>query len=158
MLVSAVLVGMSAVGFGLFCGFILAMASVVQAVLDDLPAPEYTRVMQGIIAHGRRSWVVKVLLLVPLFAAFVVLPLLWQARTVFVLLLVSTLVFLAGALVTSRRLAEPLYDVIMQWDAQAPPDDWTAQRRRWFQINLIRASSAFVACALATIAVTILVS
>lgn len=130
---------------GLFCGFIVAMTSVVQAMLDDLSAAEYARVMQRIIERGRQSVIVKILLLLPLALSIVVLVLTWQNRSVFLLTLTGALVFFAGALLVSRQIAEPLYDVMMNWDIEALPPDWGMCRQRWLQINLIRAASAFAA-------------
>jgi len=39
---------------------------------------------------------------------------------------------------TSRYFAEPLYDVFVGWDIDAPPDDLQRARERYFRINAIR--------------------
>ncbi len=142
---AALLLSLASIGAGLFSGFVVAMASVVQAMLDDLNCTEYTCVMQRIIARGRESVVVKVLLLGKLLVGVVAMVLAWPQRGVFVLALVGWVVFFVGALLVSRQMAEPLYDIVMSWDVQAPPPDWEHYRRRWHQINWISSGAAFVA-------------
>jgi hypothetical protein len=60
----------------------------------------------------------------------------------------ATLAFLAGPILTSRFAAEPLYDVMLGWDADDPPPDWQAARARYYRINVVRASCSLAAFAL----------
>jgi hypothetical protein len=48
---------------------------------------------------------------------------------------VGLLAFWGGIILTSRNVAEPLYDVFVGWDADAPPDDWRRARERYFRLN-----------------------
>jgi hypothetical protein len=45
-------------------------------------------------------------------------------------------------------VAEPLYDVMLSWDAHRPPADWLATRARYYRINAIRATGSLAALVL----------
>jgi len=64
----------------------------------------------------------------------------------------AVVVFLAGPILTSRFAAEPLYDVMLGWDADDPPPGWQAARDRYYRINAVRMSSSLIAFALLTAA------
>ena len=57
-----------------------------------------------------------------------------------------------GPILTSRFAAEPLYDVMLGWDADDPPPGWQAARDRYYRINAVRMSSSLIAFALLTAA------
>lgn len=127
----------------LFAGFILAMMSVIHAMLGQLEDDAYRQAMQGIIRFGRPSPVVYVTLLGPILLALAILGLLVVNEAVTSAVFVLTLV--GGALQTvtviaSRLLAEPLYRQVMAWEsAEDMPLDWrTTVWERWFVINQIR--------------------
>ena len=64
----------------------------------------------------------------------------------------------AGPLLVSNRLAEPLYDVMLAWDPDAPPADWEATRARYFAINRIRSRSTWAAFGLFLTALVVLLA
>jgi hypothetical protein len=45
-------------------------------------------------------------------------------------------------------VAEPLYGVMLAWDAHHPPGDWLATRARYCRINAIRTTGALAALVL----------
>ncbi len=63
----------------------------------------------------------------------------------FVLTLVGLLAFWCGPILTSRFLAEPVYDIFLNWEIDAPPEDWLKARERYFRINVIRGLGSVVA-------------
>ncbi|NDJ35923.1 MAG: DUF1772 domain-containing protein [Chloroflexi bacterium] len=123
----------------LFAGFALAMGTVINGMLGDLPPEQYLSTMRGIITHGRTSVTVSGLVVGPVSLGIFLLLLRLPAIDTpgFVLSAGGTAAHLTGALLVSRFVAEPLYDTIMAWDT--PPTDWPDYRRRWARINLIRA-------------------
>jgi len=101
--------GLAALGAGLFAGIIAAMVGVIQRMLNTLTAEAYTPVMQGIITSGRRSLVVWLCLLVPLLSGLLSLILLRNERggAGFTLALSAYLVFIIGPIGISRQFNEP---------------------------------------------------
>lgn len=142
--------GLSALGAGLFAGIIAAMVGVIQRMLNTLTAEAYTPVMQGIITSGRRSLVVWLCLLVPLLSGLLSLILLWNERggAGFTLALSAYLMFIIGPIGISRQFNEPLYDHILRWSTEGIPTNWQFYRNRWFQFNLLRLLTALLACCL----------
>jgi hypothetical protein len=66
----------------------------------------------------------------------------------FVLTALGLAACVAGPLLTSRFLAEPNYEVMLGWDPDAVPANWTEVRGRYFAINWARAAATWVAFAL----------
>lgn len=132
---------------GLFAGFLLAMATVVQKTLEDLPAEAYAHTMQRIIVNGRASRVVLALVLAALILGLIVLVLLAieGAWDIFALALVGGVAHLSGGLLVSRYIAEPVYDTIMAWDVESLPQDWADYPQRWFRINQMRLAGTWIA-------------
>jgi len=63
----------------------------------------------------------------------------------FVLTLVGLLALWCGPILTSRFLAEPIYDIFLSWEIAALPEDWLTARERYFRINLIRGLGSVIA-------------
>lgn len=147
-----ILLGISALCSGLFAGFILAMLSVVEQTLRGLSAERYAHTMQGIITNGRKSHVVLILLLLPIPTTLVALTAL-PLNEVFILAFAGALVYLSASLLVSNRIAEPLYDTMMAWSPDAPPDDWQVYRKRWFRINQLRFAGSLIGCVLYALAI-----
>ncbi len=124
----------------LFCGFILAMATVVQKALESLDYRGYCAAMGGIIASGRKSKTVLVLIFLPILLYIAVPVFAWQElSTLFRILIVGAgVLYLSGALLASRYWAEPLYDRIMALPEAEVTGEWKEFRKRWRRINLVR--------------------
>ncbi|MFP2904717.1 hypothetical protein ACLESD_06605 [Pyxidicoccus sp. 3LFB2] len=140
---------------GLFSGLLAAVLFLLQKLLKGLTGAEFTVVMQRFLPVARKAPVNQVLVVVSMVAPVLALVLgrgqLGSAR--FLLILVGALVFVAGTFAVSRYAAEPLYDVILAWDARALPGDWLAVRQRYFRINQVRLVSSSLAFLLLLLAV-----
>lgn len=125
-----------------FAGVIAAMAGVIQWMLNDLNYAGYRVAMQGIIWQGRRSPIIWILLLTPIVSSGVALYLLAAEanQTVFWLVITGAGLYLLGAILVSRILNEPFYDVVMQWEADTEPENWQKMRMKWFRYNILRLS------------------
>ena len=154
--VSVVLLMAAVILTGLFAGFLLAMATVVQRMLEGLEAMPYVEVMQGIIREGRASAAVKIGLLGPLaLGVLAAVALVLDGSPSFatlVVLVLGLVVQALGPLGLSRWWAEPLYDRIGAWSVQAPPEGWMDARRTWGRINRWRAALAILAFVLLLLA------
>jgi hypothetical protein len=56
----------------------------------------------------------------------------------FVFTLLGLLAFWGGPILTSRFFAQPLYEVFLGSEIDAPPDNWQNARERYFRLNAIR--------------------
>jgi uncharacterized membrane protein len=145
------------VGAGGFVGVICAMAGVIQWMLNGLPYNEYRLAMQGIIVQGRRSILIWIVLLVPLFAGGGALWTLWgQGQdTAFWFTALGMLIFFIGPVMGSRLLNEPWYDKVMQWQADYAPANWQRERMRWFSFNVVRLTTGLSGCVLLAAALAV---
>lgn len=125
---------------GLFTGLLLTMLWIFEPLLDSLSAAEYAELMQRFLQVARRSPLNIALMLISLIAPIPALVKLVQTPNslVFLLTLAGAIAFFVGMFLVSRFLNEPLYDEIMSWQPQTPPDDWQQARRRWHGLNLVR--------------------
>ena len=64
-------------------------------------------------------------------------PFLWTA--------VGFALVLVGPFYVSRWVAEPNYDVILGWDPDDIPSDWTRIRRKYFALNWLRGAFTWAA-------------
>jgi hypothetical protein len=128
---------------------LVAVVALLQQTLKPLSASEFATVMRHFLPVARKAPANYALVLTPLLLPPVALALAWDqvASPWFSLTLVGWLSFVFGPFLTSRFGAEPLYDVILGWPAQAPPADWQTIRERYFRLNLVRligSGSAFL--------------
>jgi len=70
-----------------------------------------------------------------------------KEKGVFILLLIAT-VFLIISGLTTKFGNQPINSVVMTWDMNTPPDNWTALRDQWWTYHIIRTSTAIVALCL----------
>lgn len=140
---------------GLFSGLLAAVLFLLQKLLKELPGAEFTVVMQRFLPMARKAPVNQVLVMASMLAPVAALVLGWSevGSTRFLLTLAGALVFSAGVFAVSRYAAEPLYDVILGWNARALPADWLAVRQRYFRINRVRLASSSLAFLLLLLAV-----
>ena len=141
------LLGIAVVSTGLFTGLLMTILAFFQKALKDLTGPQFALVIQrflGIVrTHPLNYTMVFTSGFVPI-AALVVLredP----GSAEFVLTLVGLLAFWCGPILTSRFLAEPVYDIFLNWEIDAPPEDWPKARERYFRINAIRGLGSVIA-------------
>jgi uncharacterized membrane protein len=131
------LMAISVVSTGLFAGLLLTVVFFFQKALRELSGPQFALVMQRFLAIARTHPLNYAMTLISGFVPIVTLILLREhpGGGAFVFTVAGLLAFWAGPILTSRYVAEPLYDVMVGWDADAPPADWQRARERYFRMN-----------------------
>jgi hypothetical protein len=112
---------------GLFTGLLMTVVFFFQKALRDLSGPQFALVMQRFLAITRTHPLNYAMTLISGFVPVATLILLLRHP--------GSGAFWGGIILTSRYVAEPLYDVFVGWDADAPPDDWRRARERYFRLN-----------------------
>jgi uncharacterized membrane protein len=134
------LLAITVLSTGLFTGLLMTILFFFQKALRELSASEFALVMQrflGIVrTHPQNYAMVLTSGFVPI-AALVVLRA-HPGSAAFVLTLVGLVAFWCGPILTSRFFAEPIYDIFLGWEIDAPPEDWQRARERYFRMNAIR--------------------
>ena len=134
---------------GLFTGLLMTIVAFFHRVLRDLAAPEFTLVMQRFLGVTRTHPLHYGLVITSTLAPVAALVSLRESvgSPSFVLLLAALMSFFAGPVLVSRYAVEPIYDVVLGWKSQSPPEDWRVARDRYFRLNAIRgfgSGAAFV--------------
>lgn len=70
-----------------------------------------------------------------------------KEKGAFILLLIATIFLIISGL-TTKFGNQPINSVVMTWDMNTPPDNWTALRDQWWTYHIIRTSTAIVALCL----------
>lgn len=150
MTAARIVLAVAVVSTGLFTGLVLYIVGMFQPLLSQLSGSEFTVVMDRFLPAARKNFLNYLFTLTSLLAPLVALFLLRNHTDspMFWLTLAGWLAFFAGPILGSRFVAEPLYDVILGWDAQAPPADWLATRARYYRINAIRTTGSLAALVL----------
>ena len=131
------LMAITVLSTGLFTGLLMTVVFFFQKALRDLSGPQFALVMQRFLAITRTHPLNYAMTLISGFVPIVTLIMLRQqlGSGAFLFTLGGLLAFWGGIILTSRYVAEPLYDVFVGWDADAPPDDWRRARERYFRLN-----------------------
>jgi hypothetical protein len=147
MTLARILLGAAVVTTGLFSGLVLYIVGMFQPLLSQLTASEFTVVMDRFLPAARKNPLNWLFTLTSLLAPVVVLILLRDHRdsAMFWLTVGGSVTFIAGPILGSRLVAEPLYDVMLSWDAHDPPADWLLARARYYRINAIRTTGSMAA-------------
>lgn len=142
--------GLGVVAAGLWSGLLLTLTMILHPMYAPQDASGFTRDMCRFLPIARRSPTNYVLVSALLIAPVVALVGLRGEPTQapFVLTAVGLAATVAGPLLTSRYFAEPNYEVILSWKAEAVPTDWRTARARYFRLNWIRAVLTWFAFAL----------
>jgi hypothetical protein len=140
MTLTYVLLGVAVVSTGLFTGLLMTILFFFQRALKDLSGPEFALVMQRFLGIVRTHPLNYIMVITSGTAPIAVLVMLRQSpgSPEFALTLLGLLAFWCGPVLTSRFLAEPIYDVFLGWQSDAPPPDWRAARDRYFRLNVVR--------------------
>jgi hypothetical protein len=135
---------------GLCTGLVLYIVGLFQPLLTRLSDAEFTVVMDRFLPAARKNFFNYLFTLTSLLAPVGALILLREHTdtAMFWLTLAGWLAFLAGPILGSRFVAEPLYDVMLSWGAHQPPADWLATRARYYRINAIRTTGSLAALVL----------
>ena len=70
-----------------------------------------------------------------------------KSRTVFISLLVAAAFFIISGLVT-RLGNQPINAIVIKWQADSIPAEWTELRDQWWQFHILRTLSSLVGLAL----------
>ena len=97
-----------------FTGVVVFLSTVLRQAFDDLPPDVYQRVYGLVIRVGRRSVTIWSLVLLPVVALTAHLALGYGDA----LVVAGTLVYVAGAIVASRLVNEPLYTRLLDADPE----------------------------------------
>lgn len=135
---------------GLWSGLLGMLTLVMHKMLAALEGPSFLGFMRAFLPVGRKAWFNYVCAIGMAVAPIVALVLLWgdEISTSFVLTAIGLVFVVVGVYVVSNVWKEPLYDVILAWDADALPADWEAGRSKYFTINWIQLVSTWAAFAL----------
>ena len=143
--------GVGIVSVGLFSGLLMTVVFLLHPMFRAMSGPDFATTIERFLAVARVApinWAMVLVSPAAMIAAIVLLAGEDGTTTPLVLTIIALVSFFLGPFLTSNRLAEPLYDVMVGWDNDAPPDDWKTVQRRYFVINYVRLSfcfSAFVA-------------
>ena len=154
MIATRVVLAVAVLTTGLFTGLLVYIVGMFQAMLSALDGTRFTAVMGRFLPAARKNVLNYLFTITGLTAPVVTLVLLRTHldSAMFWLTAAAVVVFLADPILTSRFAAEPLYDVMLGWDADDPPPGWQAARDRYYRINAVRMSSSLIAFALLTAA------
>jgi hypothetical protein len=130
---------------GLWSGLLLTVTTLLHPMFRAMDGRRFALEMERFLPIAQRSptnWILVVGLLLAPVASLVALR---DGTTAFVLTAVGLAACVAGPLLVSRFLAEPNYAVILAWDPEAMPADWTRTRRLYFRLNWVRALATWSA-------------
>ena len=145
---------LSVVAAGLWSGLLLTITTILHPMFAPGDGRTFAVDMGRFLPTARTSptnyVLVSVLVIAPVVA---LIGLRNQPGSAPFILTAAGLVFtICGPLLTSRFLAEPNYEVILDWDPDDVPDDWQVARARYFRLNWIRGALTWAAFALFGIA------
>ena len=146
----------AAISTGLFTGLLMTILAFFQRVLKDLTAPEFTLVIQRFLGVVRTHPLHYGLVITSVLAPVVALLLLRGSAgsPAFLLILAGLVSFFA--VLASRYFVEPVYDIFLSWEVEAPPGNWRAARDRYFGLNVIRGIGSGAAFVLLLISLSLL--
>lgn len=70
-----------------------------------------------------------------------------DSKSVFITLLIATGFLIISGLVT-RFGNQPINSLIMTWNVNAPPANWTELRDKWWSFHIVRTLASFIALCL----------
>jgi hypothetical protein len=148
----------SVVFTGLWSGLLLMLTTVLHPVMESMDGRGFARFLHQFLPPARKAVSNYVAVLGMLFASLIALVALASGSggTPLALTAIGFALVVAGPLLVSNRLAEPLYDVMLAWDQDAPPADWEATRAHYFAINWIRSGCTWAAFGLFLAALVVL--
>lgn len=132
---------------GLFTGLMFTFMLVIQRMLANLTAPEYTRIMQGLIHGADDPPVVPAIVVISMLAPlYILIRLRKQGDTLlFKLTLIGFFVFVFGVFGITIGINAPINNQIVKWSPEAPPANWMALRDQWNNINWVRTPASGLA-------------
>lgn len=140
----------SVVFAGLWSGLLGMLTLVMHPMLADMNGAEFERFLRAFLPVARKAWFNYVCAIGMAVAPIVALIGLRDepSSISFVLAAIGLTIVIVGVYVVSNVWKEPLYDVMLRWDPEAMPADWSTGRQRYFAINWIQAASTWTVFAL----------
>lgn len=134
---------------GLWSGLLLTVTTLLHPMFAADDGPGFAGDLGRFLPTARKSPTNYILVIGLVVAPAMALVTMWDRRddAPFVLTAIGLVLAAAGAIVMSRRLAEPNYDVILGWDPASPPADWRQVRHRYFTYNWLRGALVWAAFA-----------
>ena len=141
---------LSVVLAALWSGLLLTLTTILHPMYAARDPRGFAGDLQRFLPVARRSATNYLLVIGLLVAPALAIASLWDDKGSAPFLLTATglALVLAGPFAVSRFLAEPNYDVIMRWQPDRLPADWTVARRRYFLLNWLRGALTWSALAL----------
>jgi hypothetical protein len=148
----------SVVFSGLWSGLLLMLTTVLHPVMEPMNGRAFARFLHRFLPPARKAASNYIAVIGMVLASLVALIALatGPGGTPLVLTAIGFALVVAGPLLVSNRRAEPLYDVMLAWDPDAPPADWEGTRARYFAINWVRSISTWAAFGLFLAALVVL--
>jgi len=130
---------------GLWSGLLGMLTLVMHKMLAAMNGGEFERFLRAFLPVGRKAWFNYVCAVGMGIAPIVALVFLWDDRgsAPFVLTAIGLALVVVGVYVVSNAWKEPLYDVMLAWDPEAMPADWSAFRQRYFTINWLQTAATW---------------
>jgi hypothetical protein len=150
----------SVVFAGLWSGLLLMLTTVLHPVMEPMDGRGFALFLHQFLPPARKAasnYIAVIGMVLSSLVALVVLAT-GAGGAPLVLTAIGFALVVAGPLLVSNRLAEPLYAVMLGWDMDAPPADWEATRARYFAINWIRSISTWAAFGLFLAALVVLLA
>jgi hypothetical protein len=143
---------------GLWSGLLGMLTLLVQPMLRAMDGRSFYAFMAAFLPIGRHAWFNYACALGMAVAPIVALVVLWDDRSSvsFVLTAIALGLVVICVFVVSNVWKEPLYDVILAWDPDAPAATWEDERRRYFTINWVQMLSTWAVFVLLLVAVIVL--
>ena len=142
--------GLSVVCAGLWSGLLLTLTTILHPLYTARDGAGFATDLGRFLRVARRSPTNYALVIGLVVAPVLALVGLRDdpAGAPFVLTALGLVLTVAGPLLVSRLLSEPIYDVILGWDPADLPAGWQAVRDRWVALNWVRGACTWVAFAL----------
>lgn len=106
---------------------------------SDLSAPTFIEQQQSAIAS--LNLLMPILGLLTIMLTLVSAFLHKKEKNVFIMMLIATILLVVSGL-TTRFGNQPINAIVMTWDMNAPPDNWTALRDQWWSYHIVRTVTA----------------
>jgi hypothetical protein len=144
----------SVVFAGLWSGLLGMLTLVMHPMLAAMNGAAFEHFLRGFLPVARKAWFNYVCAIGMAVAPIVALASLRDDATSvpFLLTAIGLAIVIVGVYIVSNVWKEPLYDVMLAWDPEAMPTEWTAGRRRYFAINWIQAAATWTVFALFLVA------
>ena len=139
---------------GLWSGLLGMLTLVMHRMLGALDGPGFLGFMRSFLPVGRKAWFNYVCAIGMAVAPIVALVSLRDdaSSVPVVLTAIGLAIVIVGVYIVSNVWKEPLYDVMLAWDPEAMPTEWSAGRRRYFAINWIQTAATWTVFALFLVA------